>query len=86
MLNSFSGFVRLLTGSPYRWDGLVMRHNVRKDYGRRRGRGKSIYRGWGYNDSAYYVDLSKAERAGKTWQETQALRMKIWKERQKRRA
>ena len=70
---------------PYRWDSLVMKHNIPKNYERRVGRGKSIYRRWGLNDSAYYVNIPKSIRKGMTWEQTKAMRMDIWKQRQKRR-
>lgn len=35
------------------------------------------------NDSAYYIDLPKKVRRGMDWKQTRAMRMKLWKERQK---
>lgn len=45
---------------PYRWDSLVMKHNIPKNYERRVGRGKSIYRRWGQNGSGIHICLSNA--------------------------
>lgn len=72
----------LLRGTPYRWESFAM-PSMPKSYERRNGRGKSIYRRWGLNDSAYYIDLPKKVRRGMDCKQTRAMRMKLWKERQK---
>jgi hypothetical protein len=69
---------------PYRWEKLAFNGNVARKSGRVKGMRKSIYHNWGYNDSPYYIHLSKAERKGKSWQETQKMRMGIFKKRSKR--
>lgn len=82
MLN-LSHLLTALMGNAYHWEKLTFNPNLVRRGGRVAGRKKSIYHKWGFDDDAYHVHLSKAERAGKTWQETQAMRMKIWKQRRK---
>lgn len=78
----------LFKGNAYRWEEFNLSQARRASGGagatrNLKGRHKSIYHKWGFNNDAYHVHLSKQERAGKTWQETQAMRMKIWKNRSK---
>ena len=78
----------IFNNKNYRWENFAFASGMQRGYGntarrsgRLRGRTKSIYHKWGFNNDAYHVNLTKAERAGKTWQETQTMRYKIWKKR-----
>ena len=78
-------FFGLLGGNAYRWEEFAFASNGMNGHrgNHLKGRAKSIYHKWGFNNTPYYVNLSKAERKGKSWQETQAMRKKIWKKEQK---
>lgn len=69
-----------LMGNAYRFEHITFNPNLARRSGRLAGRKRSIYHKWGFNNTPYYIQLSKAERNGKSWQETQAMRRKIWKE------
>ncbi len=69
-----------LMGNAYRFEHITFNPNLARRSGRLAGRAKSIYRGWGFNNTPYYVQLSKAERKGKSWEETRAMRIKKFKE------
>ena len=79
---TLSHLLGVLNGNTYRWEEFAFATNARVGHrgNHLKGRRKSIYHKWGFNNTPYYVHLSKAERAGKTWKETQAMRKKIWKE------
>lgn len=47
------------------------------------GWGRSIYRRWSYDSSPYFTDIPKSIRKGMTWEQTQAMRVDIWKQRNK---
>jgi hypothetical protein len=87
---TLSHLLGVLSGNAYRFDQFSFNSAMSKQgsYARRsgnlKGRTRSIYHNWGYNDSPYYVHLSKAERAGKTPEQTKAMRIKIWKKRSKK--
>lgn len=68
----------MLHGNSYHVDSrlFVVGNRMRKS-GRLHGMKRSIYRGWGFNNDAYHTHLPKAERKGKSWEETQALRREI---------
>ena len=75
----------LFGGSPYRWESMRFNQsNMVRMSGRLKGRKKSIYHKWGFDDDAYHIHLSKAESKGKSWQETQKMRMDIFKMRNKK--
>ena len=67
-----------LHGNSYHVDSrlFVVGNRMRKS-GSLHGMKRSIYRRWGFNNDAYHTHLSKAERKGKSWEETKALRREI---------
>jgi len=79
---TLSHLLGLFGANLYRWEEFVFASAASNGHRGNHlvGRRKSIYHKWGFNNTPYYVQLSKAERKGKSWQETQAMRRKIWKE------
>ncbi len=68
----------MLHGNSYHADSrlLIVGNRMRKS-GRLHGMKRSIYHRWGFDNDAYHTHLSKAQRKGKSWEETQALRREI---------
>ena len=68
----------MLHGNSYHVDSrlFVVGNRMRKS-GRLHGMKRSIYHRRGFDNDAYHTHLSKAQRKGKSWEETQALRREI---------
>ena len=83
-MNMLRSLLGIFGGNAYRWEDFNLSQSLRQSgtAGATRnlkGRKKSIYRKWGFNNSPDYVNLSKAQRKGKTFLETKKMRVDIFR-------